>query len=204
MNFLDWIGELIQYLGLWIPRPQFLSHTQWAVMFSNNTRFILWEKWWWFSVAILWAKRPAKVIEGGWAPWYIPALTELKIYSRLDIPMPIGTFPLLGPADVSLIVDCESFYRVLEPLTVAYQADDIEVTLGTIMTACIQSVVLSYDTCDDLSGDIGSGQAHCNLLESINEEIVDFGLVFVTTTLVVARARGLHHTGIPDARLEAN
>lgn len=190
-----WIGRLVEFVGSWIPRPLPIWHTQVGVMFSTNCYLILWERYWWVSFGALHVTRPPKKLKGGRFYWYIPALTQICIYSKLPLPLNLGEFPIDLPG-ATAIIDGAMTYRIFDAMRAAHRADDLEFSLQTIATPSFRKIFLEHATSkEDLLEAFTNGKIDRALCEELNRRARKYGVRFDETAIIAGRGRVLHHTG---------
>jgi len=112
----SWIKEVMETLGLFIPRRTIVKATDCMVKFKYD----------------------GSVLEvGSGLRWHYPFLTEIVILTKVRQPLDISTIQLTTKDGISCAVDCSITYYITDPIAYLVENYDSDLALAELISAVL-------------------------------------------------------------------
>jgi len=176
MSFLDVLGQLVDAVLSFIPRPEVVRATHKAVKFK-------------------WGK--AVIVEPGWR-WWWPLTTEMETHVVVSQPLELPPQTLMTKDGQSVVVSGVALYHV--DMLRAYAVDnyDSDESMAEVAGSAIRDVVVSK-TLAELQEPDGRKAANKTLEAQARQELSRYGVeieYFKLTDLSVCRVLNLVGGGV--------
>lgn len=191
---LGWIGELVRYLGSWLPHPLPVIQKIWVVKFRTTTAFMFWDRTWWRRFYWWRAPVPKPEVIGPGLFWYIPALTTIQELIVVPHAYDCAEKPALTADLQQVTVDTTVECRIRNPLRAATKCEPFA---AFIEMCAIQECrrYVNSTTLVDLIANLAEAETEETLTVQVQDRLKPYGVQVYGVVMSVGRARTLHHVG---------
>lgn len=153
---LGWIGEVIAWIGSWIPRPQTVQINEKGILFS----------------AFRQPRRVEPVSRNKWV-WYIPILTNIETVNTARQTLNIEAETLMTQDSKTVIAAAVAVYKIIDIYKYLVENHDAEEALAEVASAAVRKAIIGKNL-----DQIQSGRADIdNILKRECEKLMgQFGI----------------------------
>jgi len=196
MSGLEWLGELAHYLGSWVPHPQRILQPQRGVKLRSLGWFLFTSKDWWTTFSWLTPPRPEPLLLTPGLTWYLPALTEVTIFSIVEDEYPVPSLPTVLRGGVTVCVGGIATVKIQSPRRAVLRCVSVKEKIEAETLRAIHQVVAGVTT-NELAEQIANKALEEELTATVADNLRYYGIRVLRVTAFVGTALVLHHSSQP-------